>query len=114
MARVGSLVNMLADGAQEIEKPEVGMGATYIGWSDREPFTVVEVSKTGHRIVVQADDARRTDSNGMSECQSYEFTPNPNGHRVVATRRKDGSYRVKGGQTRILLGVRQKYYDYSF
>lgn len=114
MARVGSLVNHLMDRSADPKKPEVGMGATRVMWSDREPMTIVEVSRTGHRIVLQYDEARRTDSNGMSECQSYEFTPNPNGGKVVATRRKDGSYRVRGGQERILIGVRQKYYDYSF
>lgn len=111
--RTGSLVNMLMDGATTVE-PEVGMGATLVYWTDRAPATVVEVSKTGHKIVVQEDTATRTDSNGMSDAQSYSYERNESGRLHEATRRKDGSYRLKGGTTRVLLGNRSKYHDYSF
>jgi len=96
------------------KKPEVGDGATLVYVSDREPATVIKVSKSGHKIVVQEDASTRTDNNGMSECQVYKFKRNRSGLTREATRRKDGSYRVKGTQMRVLIGLRSKYYDYSF
>lgn len=112
--RAGSLQNLIADRSTDAVEVAVGVGATIVSWTDRHPATVIEVSKSGHRIVVQHDTATRVDSNGMSDAQSYEFERNPNGRTEVATRRKDGSYRVTGGQTRVLIGVRSKYHDYSF
>jgi len=112
--KAGSLQNLMADEARDAGKPVVGMGATLVRWTDRQAATVVEVSPSGHRIVVQHDTATRTDNHGMSDQQSYEFTPDPNGAREVYTRRKDGSYRRTGGTGRCLLGVRSHYHDYSF
>jgi hypothetical protein len=40
--------------------------------------------------VVQEDDARRIDRNGLSEQQVYEYTPNPNGHRRIFRKMKNG------------------------
>lgn len=114
MARVGSFHNSLYDQAVGEPAPEVGMGATVISWTDRDAYTITEVSASGHRLTLQADTARRTDSNGMSDAQSYEFERNEDGHVREATRRKDGSYRLKGGTQRVLVGVRMKYHDFSF
>lgn len=111
--RTGSLVNHLYDGAIG-KSPEVGDGATIVHWTDRTAATVVEVSRTGHRIVVQADKAIRTDSYGMSDAQSYRYERDENGALTAATRRKDGSYRVTGGSSRVLIGKRDAYHDYSF
>lgn len=112
--RTGSLVNHLMDQSGDAAKVEVGVGATMVMWSDRHAGTVVEVSRTGHRLVWQEDKATRTDSNGMSDAQSYSYERDPNGRAVVFTRRKDGSYRQTGGSARLLVGVRQSYHDYSF
>lgn len=112
--RAGSLQNVMADRASNGNEAKVGDGATVVHWTDRTACTVVEVSKTGHRVVVQEDKATRTDSNGMSDAQSYEFSRNENGSTYEATRRKDGSYRVKGSTERVLMGVRSHYHDYSF
>lgn len=112
--RAGSLQNLIADQSGDSAKPEVGQGVTIVSWTDRSAGTIIEVSKTGHKIVVQDDTAIRTDSNGMSDAQSYRFERNTNGGITEATRRKDGSYRVKGGSQRVLIGVRDSYHDYSF
>jgi hypothetical protein len=112
--RTGSLVNHLMDMSAENKTAEVGMGVTLCYWSDRHAATVIEVSKTGHEIKVREDKAIRTDSHGMSDAQSYRFEADENGRVYTATRRKDGSYRVKGGDTRVLLGHRSHYFDYSF
>lgn len=56
----------------------------------------------------------RTDNNGMSECQTYEYHRNPEGTCHIATLRKDGSFRLAGGKTLVHVGERNKYYDFSF
>lgn len=112
----GSLINH-AMGQSQDAVPEVGMGATELCYTDRWPFTIIEVinEKT---IMVQVDHAQRTDSNGMSECQEYEFTPNTSSEKVVITRRKSGAWIRRGepmkGGTRFLIGHRSKYHDFSF
>lgn len=99
-------------------KPEVGMGVTRLGWTDRDPYTVVEILND-KEIVVQADKATRTDTNGMSEVQKYTFSPDPNGRKVTLTLRKDGRWIAKGEKsgrhaTGWRIGERMKYYDHSF
>ena len=80
-------------------RPVVGDGVTIHGWSDRTPGTIIQVSASGHRIVVQEDNAIRLDNNGMSESQEYRYERDPNGPIHIVTRRKNGSYRVAGGNS---------------
>lgn len=95
---------------------KVGIGATEIVGSDRYPYTVVEVL-SDKKIVVQADDYKRTDKNGMSESQTYEYTPNPNSLRVVVTLRKNGRWVREGesGKGRgFAIGHRDAHQDPHF
>ena len=94
--------------------PEIGMGATIVFYSDREPATIIQITSNGKRIVLQEDLSTRTDNNGMSEIQQYKYDPNPNGTIHIATLRKDGTYRLSGEKTVVHIGDRRKYYDYSF
>lgn len=94
--------------------PRVGDGATIQYYSDRVAATVVEVSPSGRRITLQVDHATRTDSNGMSESQSYHYTPNPVGFKHIAYRRNDGRYQLRGGYARVFVGHRSTYRDFSF
>jgi hypothetical protein len=112
--RTGSLINRIADNAVDAQTPEVGLGATVVLWSDRKAATILSISPTGHRIVVQYDIATRTDQNGMSDSQSYRYERDTDGRIEEFTRRKDGSYRIVGGDSRLLVGVRDHYHDYSF
>lgn len=117
MAKYGSLYNLLADKSPQTKAPEVGMPATLIMWTDREPCTVIEVSASGKTITIQVDSYKRLDDNGMSECQEYEFSPNPNGRKIVARMAKNGRYYGSGGMkngSRVILGHRGKYHDYEF
>ncbi len=97
--------------------PEVGMGATRLGWTDRHPYTIIEVLGP-KRIKVQSDNATRVDKNGMSECQEYLYEPDPTGGVEEVTLRKNGRWVTKGesqGQgTAFALGYRKKYHDFSF
>lgn len=98
--------------------PEIGMGVTQVIGSDRSAWTIVDVSKSKKRIVVQRDHAKRVDNNGMSEAQQYEFTPNLNGEKVTLSLRKHGiwyevgSKLIRGCGYRI--GKRSEYRDPSF
>lgn len=99
-------------------EPEIGMGGTIYLYSDRHACTVIRVASGGKRIVVQHDKAIRRDENGMSECQDYEYTPNPKGSIEVFTLRQNGRYIRQGEDmrkgTQLGLGTRREYYDYSF
>jgi len=113
----GSLINHVISGMNS-SKPEVGMGATILSWSDRYAATVVEVSKNGKEIAVTYDEATRTDNNGMSESQEYDFTSNMDGIKHYFTLRKNNQWirkdeSMKNGQ-RVMIGKRDHYFDYSF
>lgn len=116
-AKFGSLTNYLMSGTKGQPEPVVGMGATKLGWTDRRPATIVAVCQKLRWVDVQDDDYKRTDSNGMSDSQEYEFTPNPKATVVRYSRRKDGSYVLVGdklGGARLRVGERGCYYDFSF
>ena len=74
----GGLVNRMQEGAPVVTVPSVGDGATLYMYSDRHAYTVrtVTVSPSGKTITIRAtrDKAVRTDKNGFSESQEYEFT----------------------------------------
>lgn len=113
--QTGSLVNLVAGrsgNAHGTVEPVVGMGATQLGWTDRHPYTVVEILGP-KRIRVQADTATRTDKNGMSESQDYTYAPNPDGATYILKLLKRGWQAQAGGNV-FALGYRQEYYDYSF
>ena len=119
--------------ANDLLKP--GTHATMSSGSDAYPYEVVDhtVFASGQKqgkvktVTVRQLDARRTDSNGMSESQEYEYTSNPdNGTQVLkAFYNTDGSLRGIGGYSyrsgncvrisgSIRLGYARKYRDPSF
>ena len=120
----GSLTNYLKSGTKGQPVPVVGMGATLLSWTDRYPATIIEVLKGGKVIIVQEDNAVRVDNNGMSECQDYEFTPNPDATKRYYKLDKNNAYRdaylnengrlIFGGGRQLRIGERDKYHDYSF
>lgn len=123
--QTGSLINHVLSGSTTGEPPYAGMPATLLAWSDRYPATVVEVNNLKRYIIVQEDDARRIDRNGLSEQQVYEYTPNPNGHRRIFRKMKNGQWAehfinpetkrlVKASSCGLWLGHREKYEDPSF
>lgn len=125
-AETGSIINHLysrmSNGAPV---PEVGMGATTLSWSDRQAVTVISVD--GNVIAVQRDIAKRIDTNGMSEMQDYDYTPNPTGSISYFRLDKTGSWnqitkndktgrwnKIGAGGYGLILGFRREYYDFSF
>lgn len=125
-SETGSLINHLYSRATLGEpRPQVGMGATLLCWTDRHPATIVEVNDKGRYIVVQDDDYRRVDSNGMSEAQEYEYTPNTKaptrifrksrkGEWVQCVRNPETGRLIQARGPGLRLGEREKYHDFSF
>lgn len=113
--QTGSLMNHLFSGMR-MSVPTVGMGATMLCWSDRHAATIVEVSKSGKKVGIVQDIATRTDKNGMSESQEYDFTPGT-GSPIYYTLRKNGAWVREGDSmrgSRIVIGDRSEYHDFSF
>jgi hypothetical protein len=121
----GSMVNHLYS-RYAVTDIQVGQPATLLSWTDRYPATVVEVFKKGlyTYVVVQSDDYKRIDSNGMSEAQEYEYKRNPEGAmttfklvggKLVSVRKNKTSGRyVRNHGAGCVIGVRERYYDFSF
>jgi hypothetical protein len=122
--QTGSLVNHLYSrmtiGAPE---PVVGMGVTMLSYTDRDAGTIVEVNTKKRYIAVVEDNAKRIDSNGLSESQVYEFTPNPDGYVYYYRKDKKNQWRkcyynenkrLVFGRGGLILGKRDKYYDFTF
>lgn len=93
--------------------PKVGDGGTICLYTDRHAATVIGVSASGKTIQVQRDFAKRTDKNGMSESQEYEYSPNPNGEIIEFRMTNSGVYKDKYGLS-FYPGDRREYYDYNF
>jgi hypothetical protein len=120
-----SLVNHLCS-RQTIGEPEpvVGMGVTFLGWTDRNPGTIVEINHAKRYIVATHDDYRRIDGGGISESQQYSFTSRPDGIRSFWRKGKNGQWRecrfndngrlVFAGGAGLLIGSREKYHDFCF
>ncbi len=127
MAFQGSVINRVMESGKQ-RTPEVGDGATVTMWSDRHACTIVNVRLKGGEVFeidIQRDKATRTDSYGMSDCQSYSYEAdttapletwrqdrsgkwrrtylNENGRRVLAPKGGDG----------LIIGRRDEHYDYS-
>ena len=117
----GSIINHTMASAAT-EAPEVGMGATLLGWTDRSPATVI--GTVGKQIIVQEDTYERIDTNGMSECQEYAYSRDPEGHKYTFEMRRGQWVEVrhnaetgrwkKAGSKGLRLGTRERYYDFSF
>jgi len=108
--------------------PVVGMGATICHWTDRSGLrgstrsawihmgaacTIIAVLST-KKVVVQEDHAKRTDSNGMSESQTYAYERNPEGSTYTFTLRANGRWCQEGQTSLAIIGGRHKYHDFSF
>lgn len=127
LTTTGSLINAL-QGQGGATVPEVGMGATLLMYSDRSPWTVIEVrkNKAGKVVeaVMQADRAIRTDDRGMSDCQDYRFERDLEGTTRTIRQTRDGKWREAytdyDGKVRctknssiVRLGSRDRHYDFT-
>lgn len=115
MQQFGSIQNQISGTSPE-RTFEVGDGMTKVMWTDRKPYTIIAISKSGKTMVVQEDKAIRTDDLGMSDAQQYEFERDPEGPTLQIRKAKDGQWYTSGGMksgTKFAAG-RSCYHDYSF
>ena len=117
MAWYGSFQNRLAENCKQ-PKPEVGMGVTEYCWSDRHAYEITEVIDDRH-IIIRRLDYKRIDNNGMSECQDYEYTSNPDNHSIKLFLTKQGQWKERIGSHSLGcntfgIGRAEEYYDFSF
>ncbi len=91
MRAFGNLMNRIAE-ESKMPEPIVGMGATIVMYSDRHACTIVDTFVSGKTVIVQQDKAIRTDSNGMSECQSYHYESDTSAPRREFSKRKNGRW----------------------
>lgn len=121
--QTASLVNHLYSLTNSPE-PVVGMGVTFLYWTDRSPGTIVEINRSRY-IVCTDDDYRRIDANGMSESQEYEYNSNFDGRRRYFRKDKKNKWRemvrnengrlvFAGSSSGLLIGEREKYHDFTF
>ena len=95
------------------------MGVTECMWSDRAPYEVIAVKDDRH-ITVREMNYKRIDGNGMSECQEYEYTSNPNGFVCNLYKDKNGVWVRRVGKNGVdrssgwYIGRAERYYDFSF
>ena len=120
----GSLVNHVQS-RFKASLPTIGDGATLLGFSDRHPATVVEVYRKGKfdYVVVQSDNYERIDNNGMSESQEYRYSRDEDGSLYTfrlkgdsweAVRLDSVTKRFRKTSGGLRIGVRERYYDFSF
>ena len=126
--QTGSLVNHLyARGVIGQPEPVVGMGATILSWTDRHAATIVNVATIGTKlhVEVQPDRATRTDTNGMSESQTYVYERDPGARSLMYRREKNGMWVnvtynpetkrwAKTGGEGLRIGDRHEYRDFCF
>lgn len=121
----GSLVNHVMSRHPDPQNAVTpGTGATLLGWTDRYAATVTAV--TGDILTVREDRVTRTDKNGPSKQQTYDYAPDPNG--VVRHYQLDrsgdwveverqchsGRWTIKADGYRLMVGIRDQYFDFSY
>lgn len=92
--------------------PVVGMGATLCVGSDRYPYTIVAVSKSGKSFTMQADNVTSVSGTFQQGNVVSKFEPNLNGPTVKVRFNHLGRW-VSGGTT-IRIGGRDYYLDPHF
>lgn len=128
--QTGSLTNHLHGRATVGQpKPEVGMGATILLWSDRHAATITSVHTKGNDtyVTTQDDEVRVTSGSAHDGSAVYEFSRNEKGRiRHFKATSADGEWhqirwnedtkrwnRIRGGNS-LRIGSREEYRDPSF
>ncbi len=114
-----SLVNAMMHQSAP-QTPEVGMGVTYLYWTDRYAGTIHQVSPNKKTIWVSQDVATVVKGSEHDGSAEYTFA---NGNQDKPDRweqwtlRKDGRFHKKTESiksTSLFIGKRDRYYDPTF
>lgn len=98
--------------------PRVGMPATVCYYTDRDPATVVRVSKTLKTVFVKLDKWKVVDGSEYNGSAKYRYEHDPEADEIEFRLRKNGRW-VRAGEstkegTRLVLGRRRRFYDPHF
>jgi len=95
--------------------PEVGNGATILGYSDRHPYEVLEVSEDGNKAVIRALDAKLI-GEYFTDSQKYNFKSNPNNTKInIEWNDKKQCWGIVGYEVRVIKSLQNKLYkEYYF
>ena len=77
---------------------KIGEGVTLRYVSDCYPFTIVKISPSGRKIVIQEDRANRV--SGSWPDYQYEYIRDGYGRKMIFTFRKNGAWRQQGDDMR--------------
>jgi hypothetical protein len=78
--------------------------------SDRHAYTITRVSSSGKTFWMKQD-AVQALHEGHTENQKYSYKPDPNAPEEMVRKTKNG---WKCGRGRVVVGIRDEYYDNSF
>ena len=112
-------------------RPEIGMKATHVLWSDSHAYTIIGVSKSGRVVTVQRDrveplhkpeDLNFVPGGFGGHCtnnyqQRWATFPDPNGAIRKFSLRKNGRWYEVGGPSEgptLRIGQAVEFYDYNF
>lgn len=121
----GSLINRLTEGPTR-KVPKVGMPATIMFYSDREPGTIIEVKtfKSGLKkdqpkeFVVQFDHWKVVKGNEGDGSAQYEYERNPDGRTMTFSfnekRQRWIEARTEGRGCGVILDHRERHHDPHF
>lgn len=132
--QTNSLTNHIyARGTIGQPKPDVGMGATILLWSDRNPATITSVIEIGgskkflYEITVVEDGVKVVKGSQQDGSAEYKYTPRLDGYVMTfrslkatgqwmqCAKDENGKPGYRKGQGHGLrIGEREKYYDPSF
>ena len=118
----------MTDTALTPDTAQVGDGATYNMYSDRQSFTIIDVLRNGRQIVIQRDNAVRSNKEddtfspggfaGHTESpkgQIYDITPDSDGTTLKANwSAKRNRFFVGGPKGTSVTAGRHEHYDYNF
>lgn len=82
--------------------PAINQHGSFNVGSDTNPCTVVEVSKSGHRVTVEVDDFRAGPGHDYYGQQNWVCERRVGGARKVFTRRASGHYVAVGCKYSVL------------
>tara|TARA_R110000744_G_scaffold134922_3_gene244231 strand:- start:7544 stop:8071 length:528 start_codon:yes stop_codon:yes gene_type:complete len=104
----GSFVNWMMSNNNTL--PEIGEGATELMWSDRQPHQVTWVSDDKSECIIQSINAKRIDTNGMSESQNYDYSDVTDHKQHLIWRNKQGGcWCIKSKEIRFIPKFKKQY-----
>jgi hypothetical protein len=119
----------MTDTALTPDTAQVGDGATRNGWSDRQSYTIVDVLRNGKQIVLQRDNAVRSNQEDDSFSpggfaghvshgrggQQWLITPDTDAGTIKANwSAKRNRFFVGGPKGNSVTAGRHEFYDYNF